>query len=161
MSDYAALRALLAEEPYAGMDDAAAAVALNAATVERPRRFRWREARRLAQMARRWPMVLVRARQTPSLPPATEQDFAILAAINATSMDDDQEIDPANTGEWAAFSAGLSALTASGDLSEVVADAIRALGVEMVTPAQSVGWGILSEMTPESAALTVAAARAG
>lgn len=144
MSDYAALRALLAEEPYAGMDDAAAAAALNAATVERPRRFRWREARRVAQMAGTWPLVVVRARQTPTLPPAGAQDMAILAAINAVGMDDDQEIDPTNASEWAAFSAGLSALTASGDLSEAVADAIRALGVETVTPAQSVGWELVS-----------------
>lgn len=140
MSDYAALRALLAEEPYAGMDDVAAAVALSAATVERPRRFRWREARRVAQMAGTWPLVVVRARQTPTLPPAGAQDMAILAAINAVGMDDDQEIDPTNEAEWAAFSAGLDALTASGDLSEAVADAIRALGVETVTPASEIGW---------------------
>lgn len=144
MSDYAALRALLAEAPYAGLDDAAAVAALNAATVERPRRFRWREARRLAQLAGTWPLVVVRARQTPVLPPGGAQDLAILAAINATSMDDDQEIDPANASEWAAFSAGLSALTASGDLSEAVADAIRALGVEMVSPASEIGWGAVS-----------------
>lgn len=144
MSDYAALRALLAEEPYAGLDDAAAAVALNAPTVGRVRRFRWREARRLAQMAGTWPLVVVRARQTPVLPPGGAQDFAILAAINAVSMDDDQEIDPSHEAEWQAFSAGLGALTASGDLSELVADAIRGLGVEMVSPAAEIGWPAVS-----------------
>jgi hypothetical protein len=138
---YLSLRGLVAGSgAYAELSDAAAASALNATTVQRTRRFLWREARRLAQMAGNWPLVVVRARQTPTLPPNGAQDYAILAAINAVSMDDDQEIDPANQSEWQAFCIGLGALTTSSDLSQEVADAIQALGAETISPAAEVGW---------------------
>lgn len=143
--NYLRLRDALAVPAYAGLSNAEAAAMLNAPTVERTRRFEWREARRKAILAGRWSMVLVRARQTPSLPPVTGLDRAILAAINATSMEVDQEIDPAIEDEWQVLLDGLDALVASNDLTAEVADAIRALGAEAVSPASEIGWPAVSE----------------
>jgi len=93
-----------------------------------PRVFAWSEARAIAQTHGLWPLIVVRARGTPSIPPATTNDVATLAAINAVSMDPAQMIDPSDPAAWAAFQAGLSAFLAVGCLTEGAAAAILALG---------------------------------
>lgn len=100
---------------------------LQARVVSVARVVRWREVRALALAHGRWARLVVRARQTPAIPPATEADAAILAAINATSMADDQELDPGPSAEASAFQAGLAALVAVGDVTPDLAAAIGAL----------------------------------
>lgn len=95
-----------------------------------PRPFRWREARGLAQRLGWWPWAVARARQTPSLPIASVEDAAILAAIGAVEMHEDQLIEPADPTTWDEFTQCLDLFVAVGDLPSDVAAAIRAVGVE-------------------------------
>jgi hypothetical protein len=70
---------------------------------------------------------------------------AILAAINATSMDDSRSINPGDGPSWAAFTGGLAALVAVGDIPQALSNAIVALGTEHVSPASLIGWPPVSE----------------
>jgi hypothetical protein len=108
----------------------AIAAAINAQTVTATGApFQWLAAKVLARTAPTgdWARIVARSRQTPTLPPVTPTDAAILAAINATESGDTDLIDPGSTATWAAFQGGISALEASGDLASATASAILAL----------------------------------
>ena len=137
---YEALRDLVNGAAYAGLSDAEAADAVNAATVSRVRVFRWGDARSEAIRHGRWGYVLARARLTPVVPVATAADAAIMAAIQAANMEATQEIAPSDDDAWAALCQGLAALQASGDITQACSDAIMALGAEDVSPATMIGW---------------------
>ena len=92
------------------------------------RAFKWGDARGIAQAHGCWPFIVLRARKTPAMPPAGVEDWAILAAINAVSTEREQVIDAADENEWAAFTGGIQAFRAVGDLTQAAATAILALG---------------------------------
>lgn len=150
----AALRTELATDPtgrgYAGKT-AAEIAALLAAPVQaavpepQPKAFKWGDARGIAQAHGCWPMIVLRARGTPAMPPQTAQDGAILAAINAVSAEREQIINAADPGEWGAFSAGVQAFAAVGDLTEAAAAAILALGTYQppTPPDEPARWGVV------------------
>ena len=89
-----------------------------------------------------WARIVMRSRQTATLPPATATDAAVLAAINVCAGSDGDVIDPNSSATWAAWQAGMAALEASGDLSSASAAAIAALTtktVEVWQPALTAG----------------------
>lgn len=163
----AAIRAELQADPtslgYAGKSAAEIAALMNApqpAPVPQPepRPFRWRQAKAIAQMHVRWAFIVLRARGTPAVPPTTAADWATVAAINATSMADDQEIDPTDAAKWTAFTDGLAAFVTSGDLTQPIADEIAALGTYQPPqpPPLPARWslvidGLSAAPTPETA----------
>lgn len=160
----AAIRAEVQADPtergYAGKT-AAEIAALMSVPVPAPipepehRPFAWGEARGIAQAHGCWPMIVLRARGTPSMPPQTAEDGAILAAINAVSTEREQKIDASNPAEWGAFSQGVAAFLAVGDLTSAAANAILALGTYQppAPPDGPARWvvvidGISAEPTP-------------
>ena len=137
----AAIRAELQANPatYAGKSAAEIAALMNAPVVAaapspQPRAFLWRSAKALAQEYGRWALIALRARGTPATPPASAADFAVLTALNAISMADDQQIDPAHPVKWATFCGGLASLVAVGDLTAEIAAEIEALGAYQPPP---------------------------
>ncbi len=133
-----ALRGEIKNDPvqrgYAGKS-AADIAALMAAPVSQDepepeqRPFKWGEARGIAQAHGCWPFIVLRSRKTPNLPPASMEDGAILAAINAVGTEREQVIEASDPNVWAAFSGGIQAFLAVGDLTQAAADAILALGM--------------------------------
>jgi hypothetical protein len=95
-----------------------------------PRAFKWGDARGIAQSHGCWPLIVLRARATPTIPPATVTDGAVLAAINAVSTEREQVIDATDAAVWQAFTTGIAAFRAVGDLTEAAVTAILALGTE-------------------------------
>lgn len=117
-------------------DPAAAAAALNAQTVSQTNRpILWADAKKVARTSSTgdWSRIVARSKQTPTLPPATANDAAILAAINAVESEDGDLIDPANSAQWTTFINGISSLEAAGDLSSATAAAIQGL-TSVTTP---------------------------
>ena len=106
---------------------------LRALTRSVERTVQWREVRARALVRGEWARIAVRARQTPSMTadgaPATPTDAAILAAINAAAMLDDQEITP---DEWPSLSQGIAVLAAVKDISADLASEIAALATREV-----------------------------
>jgi hypothetical protein len=128
--DYLALAADAALPEYAGLSDDALAEALRPVTVSvSGQPFLWAQAKVVTQKSPNfsWSRIVVRARMTPAMPPATSLDRAILAAINAVNMDDARQIDPNDAASWAAMQAGLGALQGEGDLTLDDVAAINAL----------------------------------
>lgn len=151
MADYRRLKTKLAEAPYAGLSHAEAATALRTRTKTRSRPVVWRDVKGTALRTGHWAMVAALSRNTPSLPPATPQDMAILAAINAVAMDDSRKIDPDDPGEWQPFVASIGALRTAGCLTQEVADAVLALGTETISEGAEIGWPAVTEFDVEAA----------
>ena len=133
----AAIGAELAADPaQRGYDGRTATeiAALMAAPVPQPapppeaRVLTWGEARGIAQSHGCWPMIVLRARGTPANPPVEPEDWAILAAINAVGTERDQRVNAGDPAEWGAFTAGVAAFEAVGDLTAAASAAILALG---------------------------------
>jgi len=87
-----------------------------------------------------WSRIVLRSRQVATIPPATANDVAVLAAINVTESLDTDPIDQSNTATWPAWQAGIAALEASGDLSSASAALIAALSTQTTTQAAIDGW---------------------
>jgi hypothetical protein len=127
---YATLKTALAALNPLPPDIPSQVAAINAQTITLTNQpFAWMAARLAARTAGTgdWSRVIARSRQTPALPPATANDAACLAAINAVQLSDNDIIDPTNAAEWATFQAGLTALAATGDLAAATIVAINAL----------------------------------
>lgn len=131
------LRAEIKDDPagrgYSGKTNGEVLALLNApvpAAVPKPvlRKFKWGEARGIAQAHGCWPLIKVRSRGTPAIPPQSIEDGAILAAINAVDTERDQDIDATDPAVWGAFTGGIEAFLAVGDLTQQAADAILTLG---------------------------------
>lgn len=128
MWTYAQVKA--ADVKLAISDLTAATAALNAQIMTATNQtFTWLQAKTVAQtsITGDWSRIVARSRQTPTIPPVTGTDVAILAAINATEMSDTQVIDPTIAAGWSAVQSGLSALQTIGDLSSASVSAINAL----------------------------------
>jgi hypothetical protein len=127
---YAALKAALAALSPVPPDIPSQVAAINAQTITLTNQpFAWSVAKALARTATTgdWSRIVARARQTPTLPPATATDAAILMAINAVEAEDADVMDPTNAERWATLQAGLAALQAIGDISAATVAAINAL----------------------------------
>lgn len=74
-----------------------------------------------------WARIVQRSKQTAAIPPASQHDVAILAAITIAAMSEDQVIDPGLTAGWAAWQGGIAALQAVGDLTAEDVAALNAL----------------------------------
>ena len=137
----------------AGLSDADAATALGAQVLTiLNQSFPVHSAKLVAMQSvnASWARITQRARQTAALPPTTELDAAILAAITVTEMctSDTQLVDPNVPDAWAAWQSGIAALFNIGDLSATDTAKLAALPT-IVSPA----W------TPPPTADDVAAAR--
>lgn len=119
---YQELKRLDAEQ---GIDDpAASAAALAGATVtltDQP--FKWKDAKDAARRNGDWPKIVVRSRQVPVVPPETDIDDAILAAVDVVESADTDMIDPLSD-VWLEDTAALRAV---GDISDATATTLSEL----------------------------------
>lgn len=119
---YAELKRLDAENGIA--DPAESATAANAAsTTLEDQAFKWGDAKDTARRNGDWPKVVVRSRQVPTIPAGSQEDNAILAAVDVVESRDADLIDPAS----AVWQADVAALTAVGDISGPTATALSTL----------------------------------
>lgn len=157
MGDYKALRELLTQPPYVAMDDQAAATAIVAATVTRPRTIPAREIKKLWGRWQVLGMAWVKA-ENAALP---DELRAVCRATYDNLMTDlFADIDPTETEAAKDIDKYLDALVAAGVLTDEQRAATMALAEETVPLADSIGWAILREMDARSAAVTIKTARA-
>jgi hypothetical protein len=125
--NYGAIKAAIAALSPMPVGPDAIAGALNAQTVQAAVPFAWSDARLITQLSGSWSKVVLRSR-------LTDGGAANLAAINAYEMDGGTLFEPSNTAATATLAAGLTALLASGDITQADVTAIQALAGLQTVP---------------------------
>jgi hypothetical protein len=125
----AQLSAAYATLPAGTSDEAAASSLAAQTTTLEGQLFTVHQAKLVALSSENgsWARVVLRARGTATIPPASATDFAVIAAITITETAETQVVDPTVASDWGAWQAGLSALSAVGDLTAADVAAINAL----------------------------------
>lgn len=136
MVDIVALKSELQAAKYAGKSAAQCLAILIGQTASVSAPFTWGAAVVAMQKSANfsWPRIIARSKQSPTLPPASGLDYAILAAINAVSTPMDRIIDSMDTVGWATVQGGMQALQGVGDMTAADVAAIVAL-VSQTLPA--------------------------
>lgn len=157
MTDYAALRAEITKPAYSGMTDEQIVTALLTNTVPSEAAVTGGEVGKL--WARRGVLGIARERAARTTLTAAQRANA-WSAIEMVAQDGFSGLDPRNPAQRAALVTFLDSLVTDTILTAADRTATLALLSRAPTVAVSIGWAILHDMDPASAAITVARARA-